>query len=262
MLIVVYTLGCKINRIESRSVIAELTALGHETTEDFVPADLYVINTCAVTAEAERKSRQMVSKAARVSPGAKVIILGCSGQNDREAFGRFDNVVFIGGAASKARAVREYIDGAGGASGRFALPEVYEEMRLPARTKTREFVKVQDGCDNFCSYCIVPYLRGSSRSRGLDSIAAELNAVEAKEIVLSGVNLSDYGSNIGAGLTDLLRTAGAATSARIRLGSLEARVITDGLLQTMSEINFCRHFHLSLQSGSAEVLRAMNRKYT
>ena len=256
---VVYTLGCKINDIESRSIITALQESGYTVYEDFRPAALYVINTCAVTAEAERKSRQMASRARKFSPTAPILIIGCSAIKSPKDFGR-DNISVIT-SQNKAEAVIDYITGAKYACSGGTSDYPYEK-HLPARTKTRQFIKVQDGCDYFCSYCIVPYLRGRSRSRSVESVIAEVKTSEAQEVVLSGINLSDYGRHINASLPELIKSVGADIAARIRLGSLEARVITEELLSAAKSVNFCPHFHLSLQSGSDTVLRAMNRKYT
>ena len=255
----VYTLGCKLNQYESFGIIDALQRAGYEVAEGLEPADLYVVNTCAVTAEAERKSRQVLAKIKKLNPEAKTVICGCASQKDPQAFLRKDPSLLVTGNFRKT-AFLGMLDRCGA----FLAdpPAAYEDCFHPARVHTRPYLKVQDGCDNFCAYCIVPYLRGRSRSREIPSILAEANACGAAEIVLTGINLSDYGKNIGSSLPELMRAL-KGISARIRLGSLEVHAVTPELLAALADMpNFCPHFHLSLQSGSDRVLKDMNRHYT
>lgn len=263
---VVFTLGCKVNDVESGSIIRGLEELGYDVSREMVSADLYVINTCAVTREAERKSRQMVSKALAFNPQARVIVCGCASEkNPSSFFEKDERVISVLGAKAKNR-VLEVV--ASGFEGSFLGVQIekgegrYEEMPIPKCLKTRNFVKIQDGCNRFCSYCIIPYLRGRSRSRSLESIVEEVTASTAKETVLTGIDVSDYRDENGNTLKEVffaLRNAGT----RLRLGSIEVGLITPEFLTALKQVkNFAPHFHLSLQSGSSLVLKSMNRHYT
>lgn len=255
----VLTLGCKLNEVESASLMRGLEEEGYETTETLSYADLYLINTCAVTAEAERKSRQAVARVRKFNPAAPVIVLGCASQNNPQAFSSREGVLFVAGAQGKDKVLSLLRERA---RGEFCAEEgAFCELPAPKRVKTRAFLRIQDGCNRFCSYCLIPYLRGRSRSRSAESIVKEAAACGAKEIVLTGVDASSYRD----GETDLggLFTLLGSVPARIRLGSLEPGAVTEEFLRRMKEAgNVAPHFHLSLQSGSSKILRAMNRKYT
>ncbi len=256
---VVHTLGCKTNQYESGAVIKKLAEHGYEVTDNFeAEANLYIINTCAVTAEAERKSRQAARRCSTLSPQADVIIMGCAAQNSAKRFLSMDNVVAAGGISGKVSLIERYLSGERKFSD-ISISKSYED-ETPIKNRTRSYIKVQDGCDKFCSYCIVPILRGRSRSRDLDSIIKEIENCRSKEIVLGGIDLSDYNFE-GITLVDLLRRIGKL-SERVRISSLGVKAVTPKLLYAMKEGNFCPHFHLSIQSGSNEVLNNMNRQYT
>lgn len=255
---VVFTLGCKVNSRESACIMQGLKERGYEVFDEFTAADLYVINTCAVTAEAEKKSRQAIARAKRYSENAKIIICGCAAQNHPQAF--CDKGAFaVVGAQNKER-LFDLLDIGGvdisGGEGRDL------GGYLPCKTsKTREYIKIQDGCDNFCSYCIIPYLRGRSRSRDKQKIKQEILHLSPQEAVITGINVSDYNFE-GCDLADLLLYL-SDLDCRIRIGSLEACVITERFLKATKALkNFAPHFHLSLQSGSNAVLKSMNRHYT
>lgn len=255
---VVFTLGCKVNSCESASLKSGLEKLGYETSEELSFADLYIINTCAVTAEAEKKSRQAIARARKYNPDCKIIVTGCASEKSPEDFLAKNNVTLVTGAKSKDR-ILSMLDERGE---KFDETDEYYEEYLPARTdRERAYIKVQDGCDNFCSYCIIPYLRGRSRSRKKENVLKEIEYLNPEEAVVTGINLSAYDKN-GDGLTgliDYLRNV----DCRIRLGSLEINVITPDLLLSLKNLkDFAPHFHLSLQSGSNAVLKSMNRHYT
>lgn len=264
MKVAVLTLGCKVNECESRSVIAELKALGAETTEEQEPADVYVVNTCSVTAEADRKSRQLARKCSRLSPDAKIYVIGCSPMNDPSPFADIPNAVYIGGVEGKSRIAASIMSDIIPEPRKniTPAPRMFEEMPFPSHEKTRDYIKIQDGCNNFCSYCVIPYLRGRCRSRSLESVVAEAEeaARRTKEIVLTGIDVSSYGKDIGLSLTDVVRALGHL-DVRKRLSSFECTVINDELLEALAEAGFNDHFHLSLQSGCDKVLAAMNRHY-
>ncbi len=255
MIACVFTLGCKLNEVESASLAQGLKERGYDVIYYPAYADLYILNTCAVTKEAERKSRQAVTRLRRYNPAAKIIVCGCASQHDPKAFAKNDALVY--GTAHKGD-ILESLTKSGIVLG---TEETFSPMPAPARAGTRAFLRVQDGCNRFCSYCLIPYLRGRSRSRRADEIVNEAKACGAKEIVLTGIDLSSYrdGETDLCGLVEKLKDV----PARFRFGSLEAGVIDERLLETMRAAgNFTEHFHLSLQSGSNAVLRAMNRKYT
>ena len=264
---VVFTLGCKVNDVESGSLIRGLEEMGYEVSRFLeADADLYVINTCAVTAEAERKSRQTVGKALKAGKNAKIIVCGCASQRDPDQFlGKDEQVFYVSGAQAKNRIleiVREGLSTLKRGAEIVDCGRTYEEMLSPECLKSRNFVKIQDGCNRFCSDCIIPYLRGRSRSRNLESVKTEVFASRAKETVLTGIDISDYRDENGNTFTDLLLALADAPT-RIRLGSLEVGLITDGFLEAAKRVkNFAPHFHLSLQSGSNAVLKSMNRHYT
>ncbi len=258
MKVVVFNLGCKVNQYESDVIINMLSQKGYEVATEFEPADFYILNTCAVTSEAERKSRQAIARAKKCNPNAKIIVLGCASQKKPEQFLDKDGVITVKGIGGK-YAVCDLIERGNVVE---ELPIIYEDGTAKS-TRTRSYVKVQDGCNNFCSYCIIPYLRGRSRSRSKQSVLDEINALSGvKEVVITGIDLSDYGNGIDESLTSLMDSL-KDVDLRIRLGSLEVNVITRELLTALKSLKaFCPSFHLSLQTGEDSVLKSMNRHYT
>ena len=261
---VVFTLGCKVNDVESGSIIRGLEEMGYVVSRALEWAELYIINTCAVTAEAERKSRQTVGKALKCNPQAKVIVCGCASQKSpADFFDKDERVVCVFGAKSKAK-ILDVIQGGLEWQGVFTDDEAktYEEMPTPECLKTRNFVKIQDGCNRFCSYCVIPYLRGRSRSRSVESAAKEILSSTAQETVVTGIDISAYRDEGGRDLTSLVFSIKDADT-RIRFGSMEVSLITPEFLKALQGIkHFAPQFHLSLQSGSDKVLKSMNRHYT
>ena len=262
---VVYTLGCKVNDVESGSIIRGLEELGYEVSREMEPADLYIVNTCAVTAEAERKSRQTVGKAIKCNSNAKIIVCGCASEKSPTAFLEKGGTMYAVTGAQRKNQVLEIVKAGLEKDARGVKIEEeksYEEMPLPECLKTRNFVKIQDGCNRFCSYCIIPYLRGRSRSRRMESAAAEILSSEAQETVVTGIDVSEYKDEAGHDLADLMLAVQDADT-RIRLGSLEVSLITERFLNALKQVkHFAPQFHLSLQSGSDKVLKSMNRHYT
>ena len=271
MIIKVVTLGCKVNQCESASIVSTLKKFGYDASEGLQPADVYILNTCSVTAEADRKSRQYISKMRKLNKDCRIIVVGCSSQNSSGSFSK-ENVFAIGGTTEKSTFVLECINKLYQNNHYNTLSDIilnektpqsggeYDYEEYPTYDRTRAYVKIQDGCNRFCSYCIIPYLRGRSRSRSVQSIAEECRNVESKEIVLVGIDISAYGKDLGISLVDLI-SALKDIKPRKRLGSLECEVVDERLLEAMSKGDFCPHFHLSLQSGSNDVLRSMNRHY-
>lgn len=261
----VLTLGCKVNDVESGSLIRGLEELGYEVTREAEFADLYILNTCAVTAEAERKSRQAVARALKFNPAAKVVVCGCAAEKSPDAFAAKKNVIAVTGARRKGRILELAASGFPAALCGVCIDRSegpYDELPAPECLKTRNFVKIQDGCDRFCAYCVIPYLRGRSRSRSLESAAAEILQSDAPETVVTGIDISSYRDERGRDLSDLLLAVKDADT-RIRLGSLEVGLISERFLRAAASVrNFAPQFHLSLQSGSDRVLKSMNRHYT
>ena len=255
---VVFTLGCKVNECESHSLATGLTNLGYQVTDKLEPADLYIVNTCAVTQEAEKKSRQTASRIKKLNPNAKIIFTGCATQKDATAFENKSKDGLITGVFEKGK-ILEMLSNSGNCIAGSSLE--FEEL-LPVKTlKTRTFVKVQDGCNNFCSYCIIPYLRGRNRARNPQNVVKEIETVKPLEAVITGINLSAYDYD-GITLSGLI-TSLKDQDCRIRLGSLEVNVIDGEFLSALKNLKkFAPHFHLSLQSGSNAVLKSMNRHYT
>jgi threonylcarbamoyladenosine tRNA methylthiotransferase MtaB len=261
---VVYTLGCKVNDVESGSIIRGLEEMGYTVSKDIEEADVCVLNTCAVTAEAERKSRQMLGKLLKCNPNAKIIVCGCASEKSGKDF--FEKGAYtVLGAKGKNNVLevvgRDFSEADKGVFVGEDCGRVYETMPVPKCLKTRNFVKIQDGCDRFCSYCIIPYLRGRNRGRNLEDAAKEILESDAYETVVTGIDVSAYRDEQGRDLTDLLLAVKDAPT-RIRLGSLEESLITPRFLEAAKSVkNFAPQFHLSLQSGSTAVLKSMNRKY-
>lgn len=270
MKVCVMTLGCKVNKYESDALVYNLELKGHQTTDKLEFADLYVINTCAVTKEAEKKSRQMIARCRKFNPAAKILVCGCASQNNAMQF-RDRDVTCISGTAGKIK-ISKYIDKLMKNDKIFVkkpsriqkLPLRYEDDLLAKQTRTRAYIKIQDGCNNFCSYCIIPYLRGRSRSRPIFSIINEVSSLgeQIKEIVLTGINVTDYKIDGKEGLLTLLEELDTFGK-RLRLSSIEESIMSESFVQGLTKLsNFCPHFHLSLQSGCDDTLKKMNRHYT
>ncbi len=255
---VVFTLGCKVNSCESASLMRGLSEMGYEVGEELSYADLYIINTCAVTKEAEKKSRQAVARVRKFNENAPIIITGCASENSPESFINKKGVTLVTGTEYKDK-ILNMLENKGVEIEKHTLE--YKESLIPKTSKTRAYIKIQDGCNNFCSYCIIPYLRGRSRSRSIISIKREIELLKPLEAVLTAINLTAYNYE-NQNLTSLINSL-SDLNVRIRLGSLEENIITDEFLLALKNLkDFAPHFHLSLQSGSTNTLKAMNRKYT
>lgn len=273
MKIAICTLGCKVNQYETQAMESELVRRGHELTAFEEKADAYIINTCTVTAVSDKKSRQMIRRARKENPSAIVAVCGCYAQTQPEAVRELP-VDLISGTGDRMKfldlledAVRE----------KEPLISMDDSMRrrqfeiLPAggmATRTRAMLKIEDGCVNFCTYCIIPYARGPVRSLPLTAAVEQTRMLREegyREIVLTGIEISSWGHDLrdGTSLIDLLEAVSqAAGDIRLRLGSLEPRTITDDFCQRAARLpNLCPHFHLSMQSGCDETLKRMNRKY-
>ena len=270
-----HNLGCKVNSYETEAMKELLQAAGYEIVDFEDKADVYVINTCSVTNVADKKSRQMLHRARTRNPQAVVVAAGCYVQAAGEKLKEDGSVDLIVGNNKKTELVpllEEYFAGREHPDGVIDISAVqeYEPLHITAQTEhTRAFIKVQDGCNQFCSYCIIPYTRGRIRSRRMEDVEEEVRGLAKKgyqEVVLTGIHLSSYGLDFKDG-TDLLalirRIHQVDGIKRIRFGSLEPRIITDEFAKALSELpKVCPHFHLSLQSGCDDVLKRMNRHYT
>ena len=269
----IYTLGCKVNQYETQAMERELTDRGHELVPFDGPADVYIINTCTVTAVSDKKSRQMIRRARKQNEKAVVAVCGCYAQTKPEEVRALD-ADLIAGTGDRMQfldllesAVREQepvvrVDKALGRR----IFEVLPAGGLAART--RAMLKVEDGCVNFCSYCIIPYARGPVRSLPLETAVEEVRRLREegyREIVMTGIEISSWGSDFrdGSGLIDLVEAVcRTAEGMRVRLGSLEPRTVTEDFCRRAVALgNLCPHFHLSMQSGCDGTLRRMNRKY-
>ena len=274
MRVAIYTLGCKVNQYETQAMEAELTGRGHALVPFDGAADAYVINTCTVTAVSDKKSRQMIRQARKRSPHAVVAVCGCYAQTDPEAVEAL-GVDLVMGTADR----MGFLDALEALSpdGGHPVVRVDDALRrrqyehLPAgglEGRTRAMLKVEDGCVNFCTYCIIPYARGPIRSLPLEEAACEAKRLAGagyRELVLTGIEISSWGHDLknGQGLIDLVEAVcAAAPECRVRLGSLEPRTVTEDFCRRAAATGqVCRHFHLSLQSGCDRTLARMNRKY-
>ena len=270
-----HNLGCKVNAYETEAMQELLEESGYEIVPFSDKADVYIINTCTVTNMADRKSRQMLHRAKKMNPDAIVVAAGCYVQaleEKREADDSIDiilgnnkkkEIVAVLEAYEKGKTKKEMID--------INHTNQYEEMELSKTAEhTRAYIKVQDGCNQFCTYCIIPYARGRVRSRRLQDVVKEVTILAGngyKEVVLTGIHLSSYGVDFKEEKDDLLSLIRAVHAIqgieRIRLGSLEPRIITEEFARELSGMEkFCPHFHLSLQSGCDATLKRMNRRYS
>ena len=265
------TLGCKVNSYETAAIAKLLAEEGFEETQSCENADVYVINTCAVTGEADRKSRQMIRRAKRLAPHAVVVAMGCHTQMCRDEEGA-DIVVGTDDRPALIPLLKERLkiqDGEKNCDDLDAGTRFFEYGSVNYQENTRAVVKIEDGCNNFCTYCIIPYSRGRVRSRGREAILSEIRDMAGKgyrEFVITGIHLCSFEKELGRdsmALGELLTEIAAIDGVeRIRLGSLEPSCMTPELIDVLKGIpQICPHFHLSLQSGSDSVLKRMNRKY-
>lgn len=274
MKVAFYTLGCKVNQYESEAMQKLFSVAGYEIISEIETADIVVVNTCTVTSLSSQKSRQIIRRAARANENAVLVVVGCYAQNKPEEISKIEGVDIIIGTAERTKIVElvaqvlknrsEKILAVGNVEN---ISEFEELPHTPHRT--RAFLKIEDGCNNFCSYCIIPFVRGRVRSRKLESIRKECLQLAKdgyKEIVLTGIHIGAYGKDFhdGTNLVDAVKTVlESANPARLRLGSLESAEMTDELINLMkSDSRICNHVHLPLQSGSDEILKLMHRPYT
>lgn len=270
---IIYTLGCKVNQYETQAIEALLASRGHKPCREGEIADAVIVNTCAVTSEAGRKSRQAIHRLKEENPGAVAAVLGCYSQLSPDAVQKLGaDIVY--GTADRLKLVDAVEKAVSTGEGDRMLDKPFERRvfeELPAGAvsgHTRALLKIQDGCVNFCSYCIIPYTRGRVRSLPIEAAvrqAAELDKKGYRELVITGIEIASYGVDLPGkpGLADVVcAIAEAAPHMRLRLGSIEPSIITEEFCEKLAACgSVCRHFHLSLQSGCDATLKAMNRKY-
>lgn len=269
-----YALGCKVNQYEADCYAKMFSERGWEIGSFDEVCDAYIINTCAITNIGERKSRQIIRRAKKLNPKAIVAATGCYAQTKADELKKMPEIDIVLGTANRAK-ICETVEAKMRGEDYDLLTDImkerlYEELECEGKTeRTRAYIKIQDGCDNFCSYCIVPYARGPVRSRNIDNIVREakrLAALGFREVVLTGISVASYGKDLKDAST--LRSVIEAVCAvdgieRVRLSSISPGIFDDEFIACIaSEKKMCRHFHISLQSGSSSVLKRMNRKYT
>ena len=265
------TLGCKVNQYETNAMIQKLIEGGYKIVEHHEKADIYIVNTCTVTNMSDRKSRQMIRKVREINPQAKIIAVGCYVEVAKNEVEKMKEIDLTLGNSEKVDIVK-YCDN--------LLQDIKKDENnkknefsefgtITYTEKTRAVIKIQDGCDRFCSYCIIPYARGRVRSRNPQNVISEITQIAKKgikEVVLTGIHIASYGKDFDEKyeLIDLLEEINKIDGIqRIRLGSIEPLLITNEFIQRLSKLEkICEHFHLSLQSGCDETLKRMNRRYT
>ena len=265
------TLGCKVNQYETNAMIQKLIEGGYKIVEHHEKADIYIVNTCTVTNMSDRKSRQMIRKVREINPQAKIIAVGCYVEVAKNEVEKMKEIDLTLGNSEKVDIVK-YCDN--------LLQDIKKDENnkknefsefgtITYTEKTRAVIKIQDGCDRFCSYCIIPYARGRVRSRNPQNVVSEITQIAKKgikEVVLTGIHIASYGKDFDEKyeLIDLLEEINKIDGIqRIRLGSIEPLLITNEFIQRLSKLEkICEHFHLSLQSGCDETLKRMNRRYT
>ena len=269
--IAVHTLGCKVNQYDSEAMLESFEKAGYESVPFDQDADVYLVNTCTVTAEGDRKCRQLIRRLVRQSPETKIMVCGCYSQVSPESVSAIDGVAYVCGTQNKLRTVEralELLDGK-------AIPKIevaplagadFESMRILHAPRTRAYIKIEDGCDNRCAYCKIPDARGHVRSKKIADVVAEARALTdagVREVVLTGIETASFGADTGESLCDLLDAVnGIDGIERIRLGSLEPTLMRPAFLDRIAKVGkLTPHFHLSMQSGSSRTLAAMRRKY-
>lgn len=291
--IATYTLGCKVNQYETNAVEEIFTQNGYILTDFDDKSDIYIINTCTVTSMSDRKSRQVIRRAKKNNKDSVVVVMGCYAQNDPDAIIKIEDVNLVVGTKDKNKIfeeVQKITNHDKVVKVTSIMEEVeFENLSVTSYTKnTRAFVKIQDGCDRYCSYCIIPYTRGRIRSRNISDIVKEVQSLSDngyKEVVLTGIHIASYGKDLkrsktefipiinsqkedfvqaDASLIDVIEEVSKIKNLyRIRIGSVEPIIISEDFLERISKIDkFCPHFHLSLQSGCDDTLKRMNRRYT
>ena len=267
------SLGCKVNQYETNAMSQDFIKAGYEVKEFTDNADIYIVNTCTVTNIADRKSRQMLRRVKEINPEAVLVATGCYAQVGKEELEKIEDIDLIIGNNEKkdiVQIIEDYQNEKDSIISDVMQQKEYVEFGTTTYTeKTRAVVKIQDGCDRFCSYCIIPYARGRVRSRKLENIVSEVEQIVdngIQEIVITGIHIASYGKDFNYEITliDLLEELNKISRLkRIRLGSIEPTIITEEFVSRLAKLEkICDHFHLSLQSGCDDTLKRMNRRYT
>lgn len=260
------SLGCRVNQYESGAISQELTALGFKVLPFNQKCDCYIVNTCAVTEESVRKSRQMVRRAVKTNPDSFVFVCGCASQLSKDDFLSIKGVKFVYGTRNKGvivKAVKDLFEGQDVEADAVKDPEgKLDKTFISHFDRTRAYVKIQDGCNNKCAYCIIPKVRGRIVLRDKDEIVNEVKALASNgchEVVLTGIETSAYGMNLGVLIKEISEIEGID---RIRMGSLDPSFVKSGFIDDIASVKqLCPHFHISVQNGSDDVLKAMRRRY-
>ena len=275
MKVAFYTLGCKVNQYETNGMIQAFLEKGYEIVDFSEKADIYVINTCTVTSISDKKSRQMIRRTKQLNPDALVVAVGCYAQVAKDKLEEIKDIDLILGISEKTEIVKYVEESLKDKHPQEHISDVMHQKEfvdfgsVNYTDKNRVAIKVQDGCNQFCTYCIIPYARGRIRSRKIENVKKEVEDLAKKgikEIVITGIHVASYGKDLkeDVGLIDLLEEINKVDGIeRIRLSSLEPTLITEEFVERLSKLNkICDHFHLSLQSGCDETLKRMNRHYT
>ncbi len=269
-----YTLGCKVNQYETEAMIEAFETAHYQIVEYEDFADIYIINTCTVTNVGDKKSRQITRRALEINPEAFIAVVGCYSQIAPDKVMEIPGVKLVVGTNERAKIVELVEQAIKKDEKTNAVADImqvhdFEEMSIKNyKSRTRAFMKIQEGCDQYCTYCIIPYARGHIRSRKPESIINEVELLAKngfKEVVLTGIHVASYGRDIGEiKLIDIIEMVHAVDGIeRIRMSSIEPNILTEDFIDRLSRLDkICRHFHLSLQSGCNETLKRMNRKYT
>ncbi|MCR2033171.1 tRNA (N(6)-L-threonylcarbamoyladenosine(37)-C(2))-methylthiotransferase MtaB [Anaerofustis stercorihominis] len=266
-----YTLGCRVNSYDTQTMIELFKTNGYEIVDAHEKADVYIINTCAVTNESERKSKQIVRRLKKQNENAITVLTGCFAESNFEEAKKVDSADIVCGTHKREKII-DYINQFKEKQSKvYNLEEDSREFDKVGITtydgKSRAFIKVQDGCNMFCTYCIIPYARGVLKNASVEKVLSQIDALSKKgyrEVVITGIHVASYKADTGENLIDLLELIDKENKIdRIRLGSLEPKLLTDTFLNRLSKLkSFCPHFHISLQSGCDKTLKEMNRKYT
>lgn len=264
----VCTLGCKVNLYESEFMISLLKNAGYEINSFDDINDIYIINTCTVTNNSDKKSRKMINQARKLNKDACVVVAGCFVESAKDY--DFSNINIVIGNKNKSKIVdflKEYFATKKNIDARENIFEAsFEDMEIKTLdSRTRAFVKIQDGCENYCSYCIIPFVRGKQRSKSMETVLKEITSLvnnDYKEIVLTGIHTGSYGIDLGIKFSDLLKEILKIDKLkRLRISSIEVTELDDDFLEILKNPKICDHLHIPLQSGSDKILKLMNRKY-
>ncbi len=268
-----YTLGCKVNQYDTEAMIEIFEDSNYEIVSISEVADIYVINTCTVTSLSDRKSRQFIRRCKKLNNDSKIVVVGCYAQTSPDEVMAIDGVNLIIGTNDRSRIV-ELVEGINSNEkinyvNNIMSVNEFEELSIDkVSSKTRAFLKIQEGCNQFCAYCIIPYARGPIRSRLLDNVVSEVERLSHngfKEVVLTGIHIASYGKDLkNTSLIDVIKEVHNIEGIeRIRLSSIEPTLLTENFVNEISKLHkFCHHLHISLQSGSNNTLKRMNRKYS